>query len=191
MMKKRVLLVLLFIISLHTSAFAYKGDNFFLFQCGYENFSRFPNDGYNFSVNFKHYLNERTYAIANFHAGLSNMERKGEILSTSDSYYDLNNKQRDYMLGFGLGHDIFRKNRHVIYLQTTVGIGVTDLKRENIELPEGNVNTIKDNNSTFALSFSTGYDYQLTDWLTIGVNYTGYQINYYKNTCNLRLGIKF
>lgn len=190
-MKKKFLTVFSALMLISTWGYAQKGDNYFSFQGGYESFSRFPNDGYNFALNFKHYMNNRIYAVANFHAGLSNMERKGQIVSSSDRYYDLDNKQRDYMLGFGLGGDILRLNRHIVYAQATAGLGATDEKRENVEHSDLSVTTTKDNRTTFALSFSAGYDYQLTDWFTIGVNYTGYQLDYYKNSCNLKLGVRF
>lgn len=54
------------------------------------------------------------------------------------------------------------------------------------------VNTYEEKSTRFAISASAGYDYQLTDWLSIGVNYTGWQIGYeYKNSANVKLGVIF
>lgn len=51
---------------------------------------------------------------------------------------------------------------------------------------------IEEKSTRFAISASAGYDYQLTDWLSIGVNYTGWQIGYeYKNSANVKLGVIF
>ena len=54
------------------------------------------------------------------------------------------------------------------------------------------VKTYEEKSTRFAISASAGYDYQLTDWLSIGVNYTGWQIGYeYKNSANVKLGVIF
>ena len=54
------------------------------------------------------------------------------------------------------------------------------------------IGKIYEKSTRFAISASAGYDYQLTDWLSIGVNYTGWQIGYeYKNSANVKLGVIF
>lgn len=40
----------------------------------------------------------------------------------------------------------------------------------------------------YALSVSAGYDYRLTEWMAIGINYTGYQIGHsfdFEHSCNI------
>lgn len=189
-MTKNILIWALLFLFCCSKGYAQKGEYQISIQSGYENFPRFFNDGYNFALNFKHYVNNRMYAVANFHTGLANMRREGQILSNSQKHYNLDNKLRDYMLGFGIGGDISRKNRHIVYAQATAGLGTRDRKRETIG-EDGNEVSYTSNRTTFALSFSAGYDYLLTDWFTIGINYTGYQIGRYKNTCNLKLGVNF
>ena len=189
-MKKLLFTLLLFLTS-NMWGYAQKGETCFSFQGGYENFSKFiEKDGYNFALNLTHYVNNRIYAVANFHTGLSN-RNYNQKLSGQNSSYEIDNKLREYMLGLGLGADIFHKKRHVIYVQSTVGLGVIDEKTENINISDWSKQRLQDNHATFALSFTAGYDYQLNDWLTMGINYTGYQIRSYRNSCNLKIGIIF
>lgn len=113
-----------------------------------------------------------------------------------DYNFDLSNSVRDYMLGFGIGGDLLHINRHKIYMQGTVGIGSSEQYEDGITLSPGGaydiVKTYEEKSTRFAISASAGYDYQLTDWLSIGVNYTGWQIGYeYKNSANVKLGIIF
>lgn len=54
----------------------------------------------------------------------------------------------------------------------------------------GIIKTYEEKSTRFTISASAGYDYQLTGWLSIGVNYTDWQISYeYKNYANVKLGI--
>lgn len=191
---------IIFILSILSSIniYAQKGSSQFSLFGGFEHFPELKcRNGYNVGIEFKHYLNNRIYALANFHAGVNDGTKK-EIYTRDDIDYnfDLSNSVRDYMLGFGIGGDLLHINRHKIYMQGTVGIGSSEQYEDGITLSPGGaydmVKTYEEKSTRFAISASAGYDYQLTDWLSIGVNYTGWHIGYeYKNSANVKLGIIF
>ena len=81
-------------------------------------------------------------------------------------------------------------------MQGTAGIGSSEQYKDGIILSPGGtydmIKTFEEKSTRFAISVSAGYDYQLTKWLSVCVNYTGWQIGYeYKNSINAKLGIKF
>lgn len=82
-------------------------------------------------VEFKHYLNNRVYALANFHAGVMT-EQKNESYTRDeiDYNFDLSNSVRDYRLGFGIGGDLLHINRHKVHMQGTIGIGSSEQYEE-------------------------------------------------------------
>ena len=193
---KKILLIIAIAIS--TNIYAQKGSSQFSLFGGFEHFPELKcRDGYNVGVEFKHYLNNRVYALANFHAGVNDGTKNVSYTRDEIDYnFDLSNSVRDYMLGFGIGGDLLHINRHKIYMQGTVGIGSSEQYEDGITLSPGGaydiVKTYEEKSTRFAISASAGYDYQLTDWLSIGVNYTGWQIGYeYKNSANVKLGIIF
>lgn len=193
---KKILLIIAIVIS--TNIYAQKGSSQFSLFGGFEHFPELKcRNGYNVGVEFKHYLNNRVYALANFHAGVNDGTKNVSYTRDEIDYnFDLSNSVRDYMLGFGIGGDLLHINRHKIYMQGTVGIGSSEQYEDGITLSPGGaydiVKTYEEKSTRFAISASAGYDYQLTDWLSIGVNYTGWQIGYeYKNSANVKLGIIF
>lgn len=193
---KKILLIIAIAIS--TNIYAQKGSSQFSLFGGFEHFPELKcRNGYNVGVEFKHYLNNRVYALANFHAGVNDGTKNVSYTRDEIDYnFDLSNSVRDYMLGFGIGGDLLHINRHKIYMQGTVGIGSSEQYEDGITLSPGGaydiVKTHEEKSTRFAISASAGYDYQLTDWLSIGVNYTGWQIGYeYKNSANVKLGIIF
>lgn len=193
---KKILLIIAIAIS--TNIYAQKGSSQFSLFGGFEHFPELKcRNGYNVGVEFKHYLNNRVYALANFHAGVNDGTKNISYTRDEIDYnFDLSNSVRDYMLGFGIGGDLLHINRHKIYMQGTVGIGSSEQYEDGITLSPGGaydiVKTYEEKSTRFAISASAGYDYQLTDWLSIGVNYTGWQIGYeYKNSANVKLGIIF
>jgi opacity protein-like surface antigen len=193
---KKILLIIAIAIS--TNIYAQKGSSQFSLFGGFEHFPELKcRNGYNVGVEFKHYLNNRVYALANFHAGVNDGTKNVSYTRDEIDYnFDLSNSVRDYMLGFGIGGDLLHINRHKIYMQGTVGIGSSEQYEDGITLSPGGaydiVKTYEEKSTRFAISASAGYDYQLTDWLSIGVNYTGWQIGYeYKNSANVKLGIIF
>lgn len=193
---KKILLIIAIAIS--TNIYAQKGSCQFSLFGGFEHFPELKcRNGYNVGVEFKHYLNNRVYALANFHAGVNDGTKNVSYTRDEIDYnFDLSNSVRDYMLGFGIGGDLLHINRHKIYMQGTVGIGSSEQYEDGITLSPGGaydiVKTYEEKSTRFAISASAGYDYQLTDWLSIGVNYTGWQIGYeYKNSANVKLGIIF
>ena len=193
---KKILLIIAIAIS--TNIYAQKGSSQFSLFGGFEHFPELKcRNGYNVGVEFKHYLNNRVYALANFHAGVNVGTKNVSYTRDEIDYnFDLSNSVRDYMLGFGIGGDLLHINRHKIYMQGTVGIGSSEQYEDGITLSPGGaydiVKTYEEKSTRFAISASAGYDYQLTDWLSIGVNYTGWQIGYeYKNSANVKLGIIF
>lgn len=193
---KKILLIIAIAIS--TNIYAQKGSSQFSLFGGFEHFPELKcRNGYNVGVEFKHYLNNRVYALANFHAGVNDGTKNVSYTRDEIDYnFDLSNSVRDYMLGFGIGGDLLHINRHKIYMQGTVGIGSSEQYEDGITLSPGGaydiVKTYEEKSTRFAISASAGYDYQLTDWLSIGVNYTGWQIGYeYKNSANVKLGVIF
>lgn len=193
---KKILLIIAIAIS--TNIYAQKGSSQFSLFGGFEHFPELKcRNGYNVGVEFKHYLNNRVYALANFHAGVNDGTKNVSYTRDEIDYnFDLSNSVRDYMIGFGIGGDLLHINRHKIYMQGTVGIGSSEQYEDGITLSPGGaydiVKTYEEKSTRFAISASAGYDYQLTDWLSIGVNYTGWQIGYeYKNSANVKLGIIF
>lgn len=193
---KKILLIIAIAIS--TNIYAQKGSSQFSLFGGFEHFPELKcRNGYNVGVEFKHYLNNRVYALANFHAGVNDGTKNVSYTRDEIDYnFDLSNSVRDYMLGFGIGGDLLHINRHKIYMQGTVGIGSSEQYEDGITLSPGGaydiVKTYEEKSTRFAISASAGYDYQLTDWLSIGVNYTGWQIGYeYKNSANIKLGVIF
>lgn len=193
---KKILLIIAIAIS--TNIYAQKGSSQFSLFGGFEHFPELKcRNGYNVGVEFKHYLNNRVYALANFHAGVNDGTKNVSYTRDEIDYnFDLSNSVRDYMIGFGIGGDLLHINRHKIYMQGTVGIGSSEQYEDGITLSPGGaydiVKTYSEKSTRFAISASAGYDYQLTDWLSIGVNYTGWQIGYeYKNSANVKLGVIF
>lgn len=193
---KKIILILSILSSINI--YAQKGSSQFSLFGGFEHFPELKcRNGYNVGVEFKHYLNNRVYALANFHAGVNDGTKNVSYTRDEIDYnFDLSNSVRDYMIGFGIGGDLLHINRHKIYMQGTVGIGSSEQYEDGITLSPGGaydiVKTYEEKSTRFAISASAGYDYQLTDWLSIGVNYTGWQIGYeYKNSANIKLGITF
>lgn len=179
------------------AASAFAQDQFSIFG-GYEHFPEMHvGKGYNVGIEYKHYMNKRFYAVANFHSGVNDGSEKAVYTNKGIDYnFDLHNSVRDYMLGFGIGVDLMHINRHKIYIQGTAGIGSSSVSKDGISTsPTGAYDIVKtheENSVRFAVSASAGYDYQLTDWLSVGVNYTGWQIGYdYKNSVNAKLGFTF
>mgnify|MGYP002615751079 CR=1 FL=1 len=193
---KKILLIIAIAIS--TNIYAQKGSSQFSLFGGFEHFPELKcRNGYNVGVEFKHYLNNRVYALANFHAGVNDGTKNVSYTRDEIDYnFDLSNSVRDYMIGFGIGGDLLHINRHKIYMQGTAGIGSSEQYKDGIILSPGGaydmIKTFEEKSTRFAISVSAGYDYQLTKWLSVGANYTGWQIGYeYKNSINAKLGIKF
>lgn len=154
-------------------------------------------NGYNIGVEYKNYMRKKFYFVANFHAGVNDGTQTEAYERDGINYrFDLHNSVRDYMLGIGLGYDFLQRNRHSLYVQATVGLGTSEQSEDGIVLSPGGaydmVKTFDENSTRFAVSASAGYDYQLTPWLALGVNYTGWQIGYeFKSSANLKVGFCF
>lgn len=191
---KKILFVFACLVSL--SICAQKGASQFSLFGGYEYFPELWNgNGYNVGIEFKHYVNNRIYAVANFHAGVNDGSGNTQLVIWGKPYdFNLSNHVNDYMLGFGLGGDLLQTGRHKIYVQATAGIGTSDWTKEDIVtiMSYNMIKPVEGQSTRFAISASAGYDYRLTDWLAVGINYTGWQIGYeYKNSVNLKLGLLF
>ena len=193
---KRILLFLTLVFSI--SSYAQKGVSQFSVFGGYEHFPElWSGKGYNVGIEFKQYVNNRIYAVINFHSGVNDGYKSTQYVRNDIPYnFNLSNQVNDYMLGFGIGGDLMRIKRHRIYIQGTAGIGVSEQSKDGIiTTPSGDydmVKTFQEKSTRFAISASAGYDYLLTKWLVIGINYTGWQIGYeYKNSVNAKLGITF
>ncbi len=183
--------------SLNASAQKYEKSSFAIFG-GYEHFPEMrQGNGYNVGVEYKNYLRKRIYFVANFHAGVND----GGVVSEYDRdgihyRFDLYNSVRDYMVGIGIGYDFLQRGKHKLYLQGTVGLGSSEQEVDGIVLSPGGaydiVKTFEEKSTRYAISASAGYDYQLTRWLSVGVNYTGWQIGYeFKSSANVKVGFWF
>lgn len=165
---------------------------------GYEHFPELgKRNGYDIGVEYKNYMRKKFYFVANFHAGVNDGTKAVAYERDGINYrFDLHNSVRDYMLGIGLGYDFLQVKRHSMYVQATVGLGTNEQYKDGIVLsPSGAYDIVKTFGGVttrFAISVSAGYDYQLTDWLAVGVNYTGWQIGYeFKSSANLKVGFCF
>lgn len=197
-MKK--LLSLAFVLFLSLSTFAQKGISQFALFGGYETFPELRvGKGYNVGVEFKHYMHNRFYVVGNFHAGVNNGSYDLSYTDRGKDYdFTLFNSVRDYMIGLGLGADALQIKRHKIYVQGTVGLGSSDEQKDGISLimiADEHRPTVKTNEvkvTRYAISASAGYDYQLTGWLAVGVNYTLWFIGYEsKNSYNAKVSFIF
>ena len=191
-------LTLLLFLMLSVGAFAQKGTNQMSIFAGYEYFPELrKGDGYNIGIEFKHYLNNRFFAVANFHAGVNDAVVHESYTRDDVQYnFDLGNSVRDYMIGFGIGADLMHIKKHKIYLQSTVGLGASEQHEEGIgQHPVFDQDIVKqfdENSVRFAISATAGYEYQVTDLFSIGVNYTGWQIGYeFKSSANVKFGFTF
>lgn len=189
---------ILFILFLTLNIFAQKGISQFAIFGGYEHFPElWEGKGYDIGIEFKHYIHHRIYVLTNFHAGVNDGDKWTEYDRDNVHYrFQKTNSVRDYMLGFGIGGDILHIKKHKIYVQGTAGLGTSDQSVDGITTsPTGAydiLKTFEEKSTRFAISASAGYDYQFTDWLAIGINYTGWQIGYeYKNSFNAKLSLIF
>ncbi len=197
MNRKTVLFALAGIIPFCTFAQETRAGKFALVG-GYEHFpEQRKGNGYNVGIEYDRYLWKNIYAVMNFHAGVNDGQTSTSYIRDNVSYnFNLSNSVRDYMLGVGLGYDFLHRKRHTMYLQGTVGLGSSEEQKDYITISPGAgydmVDTQIDKSTRFAISVSAGYDYQLTKLVSIGINYTGWQIGYeYKNSANLKLGLSF
>lgn len=195
---KRIILNLFFLLLCTFSLSAQKGTSRFALVAGYENFPElWAKNGYNIGLEYKYYVHQRVFVVANFHAGVNDGDKETRYMKNDQSYrFTLHNSVRDYMVGFGLGADLLQIKRHTIYLQGTAGLGASERKKDGITLfgttDYDVLQTFTENSTRFAISVSMGYDYRVTDWLAVGVNYTGFQVGYeYNNACNLKLSLLF
>ena len=144
-----------------------------------------------------HYIDNRSYVVANLHAGVNDGSKNTKYTSNEISYnVDLNNSVRDYMLGVGVGYDLLQINRNKLYIQGTVGIGSSDREKDGIVTSPGGVydivKTFEEKSVRYALSVSFGYDFLLTEWVAVGVNYKGWQVGYeYTNSYNGKVSFIF
>ena len=199
-MKKILILVLLLSLAQATfsqNTFSKKGDTQFSVLGGYAHFPElWARNGYNLGGEIKHYVKDRIFLVAGFHAGINN----GSYLSVFSGYnnreysVNLNNSVRDYMLGIGLGGDVLSIGRHRIYVQGTVGLGNSNRQKDRVktDLVNGEqVNTVQTkvyDYTRWALTLAAGYAYRATDWLAVGINYTGFQVGRnFNNGYNLKL----
>lgn len=195
MKKITFLLLLLYSVNIYSQ----KGINQFSLIAGYE---QFPENrvakGYNIGVEFKHYLNKCFYAVANFHAGVNDGSSREKFTNNNTNYdFTLWNSVREYMLGIGIGADLMQIKKHKIYLQATVGMGHSEESKDEIVLAPHPANwyitkAFEVETTGYAVSVTAGYDYQVTKWLSLGVNYTGWKIGTeYTNSANAKIGFTF
>ncbi|EOS15137.1 hypothetical protein [Phocaeicola sartorii] len=192
-MKKLILIV--FTLLYTSLIFAQKGNSQFAILGGYENFPNLIKEsGYNIGTEFKYYTHKRIFIIANFHAGINNGKKLLRYMKNDRLYnHNLKNTAKDYMIGFGLGGDLIQKEKHKAYIQSTIGLGNSEEKKTHLaNIDSDTTEMTKKTSTSYAISATIGYDYQLNEWLTVGMHYTGYQIGYqYKNSCNVKISILF
>ena len=195
---KRLILPILFLFVCSCLSYAQKGSNQFGLSAGYEHFPELhEGKGYNIGIEFKQYIHNRFFVVANFHTGINDGSKHVNYTTQNTPYnFDLSDSVRDYMLVFGLGADLNQNGRHNIYIQGTAGLGSSERTKDGIVTsPGGNydmVKTFEEKSIRFAISATAGYDYRVNNWLKIGINYTGYQIGYeYNNSFNAKLSFIF
>ena len=160
---------IMFILSIVSSLniYAQKGNSQFSLFGGFEQFPELNcRYGFNVGVEFKHYLNNRIYALSNFHAGVNFGTKKESYTRNGTDYnFNLSNSVRHYMLEFGIGGDLLHINKHKIYMQGSVCIGTSEQYEDGIILYPGGdydidmVKTYEVKSTRFAISASAGYDY--------------------------------
>lgn len=192
-MKKLILAVFTFFCA--SATFAQKGNNQFAIFGGYENFPNLIKEsGYNVGIEFKHYVHNRIFIIANFHAGINDGSKLLKYSKAGEIYsHNLKNSARDYMIGFGIGGDLLQEGRHKVYVQGTVGLGSSEERKYHFtDIDLQDLQTHEKKLTGYAISATIGYDYQISRWLAAGIHYTGYQLGQkYKNSCNAKICILF
>ena len=195
------LLIITALMGCMQTLFGQKGSSQFGFVGGYERFTEIGyKDGYNVGIEFKHYVKDRIFVVGNFHAGVND----GSVHTTFSGYnqsvhtLDLRNSVHDYMLGCGPGYVVLSIGRHRIYIKATAGLGNTDRIQQyaKLEMENGHeYRSIVDNQQKYtkwALTTGAGYDFRVTDWLAVGINYTGFRVgNNYNNGYNLKVSWLF
>ena len=192
---KKIFLLLLSVFFV-ISAEAQKGSSQFALFAGYEHFPEmWVGKGYNVGVEYKYYVHNRFFAVANFHAGVNDASEFVEYEFSGNMLgYTVGKSTHDYMIGLGLGGDLLHLSRHKIYIQGTVGLGTSEMSKDGVSGAPGSeiIRTHVESATRFAVSASAGYDYRICSWLAVGVNYTGWQIGYeYKNSANVKLSLLF
>ena len=195
-MKK--LLIIAMLIGIAQASFCQKGTSQFGFIGGYGHFTEvWHKGGYDVGIEFKHYVKNRFFVVANFHAGVNDgtYETTFSGMNTKLHTAELRNMVKNSIIGLGLGGDALSIGRHKIYVQGTAGIGSTERLREHVFLYEKNGRDVVEieedlyKETTWALTMTAGYDFRVTDWLAIGVNYTAFMIGTeYDNGFNGKIG---
>ncbi len=195
---KRFIFPILFLFICNSFLFAQKGVSQFGISAGYAHFGELHvGGGYNVGIDFKHYVHNRFFVVANFYAGVNDGTKHISYTNKNKQYnFDLQNSVRDYMIGFGLGADLLQKGRHKVYMQGTIGLGSSERSKDGIGVSLiGDYDVVKpheEKSTRFAISAAAGYDFKVTNWLIIGVNYTLYQVGYdFANAYNGKLSLIF
>lgn len=195
---KRFIFPFIFLFLYSSFLCAQKGTSQFAVSAGYEQFPELHDGkGYNLGIEFKHYMHNRFFIVANFHSGVNDGSKPTSYTTHVTSYhFDLRNSVRDYMVGLGIGADLLQEGRHKIYVQATAGLGSSERYKDGIVTsPEegyDRVKTFEEKSTRFAIAATAGYDFKINSWLAAGVNYTGYQVGYeYNNSFNGKLSFLF
>lgn len=186
------------------NAFAQKSQSEFSLKGGYEHFPDQPftrrpfRSGYSIGMDYKTYVNTRFFVLATFHMGKYDMYKR-EVYPENgiDCTFDRHKKVDEFMLGAGIGYDLFRKERHKIYVQAAFGVGfeiANDDKKKILSEEEGYQQIYIMNNIgiDYALAASLGYDFKINDWFSCGPDISLYMIDYSFNpTFNLKATVHF
>lgn len=194
---KKVMLLTLIIIGI-TSSSAQEKIQLFLVG-GYEhcdNDDIASNAGYGIGLEFRYQLYKKLYAVANFHTGISkDFKSRTAIAEFQEVDFSMQWKTQEYKAGIGLGVNILEIKNNYISTQATFGLSKVKYSFPIVAEYSPNVKIENRNNIFFkcASSVSLGYNYKISKYLFVGIDYTGWWlINFkYRHTCNAKIGISF
>lgn len=198
------LLFVLFCLCISQTFLAQKSKSEFSLKVGYEHFPNQPftrspfRSGYSVGMDYKTYVNTRFFVLATFHMGKYDMYRRVVYPENGiDCTFDRHKKVDEFMLGAGIGYDLFRKERHKIYVQAAFGVGFEieeDDKKKILSEEEGYRQVYIMNNIgiDYALAASFGYDFKINEWFSCGPDLSIYLIDYHFNpTFNVKATVLF
>lgn len=193
---------LFFVIILICTALSVDAQRRFQFSVmgGYEYFSRLspgvrPSGG-GIGAEFKYYLSDRFYSLANFHMGFYD-QREMRMVEGSESQdkYLFDWTMREFNGGVGLGVDLLSTFRHIIFFQSTCGVSQVNIDEPFFDTYDPPTVELKDADlkPRMAASVTLGYAHRVTDIVSFGFDYTGWWISgvKFRHTGNVRLGFAF
>lgn len=175
--------------------FAEKKETHIAATGGYEQFTEvYDKGGYAVGLELKHYVRNRIFVMANFRAGVNDGNQLIRYYDVNLHYlnFDLSNSIRDYSIAIGFGGDLFRRERHKIYLQGAVGLGSSERWSDKIEVRDHSypyyIVTQQQQITSYSINSSAGYDFRICHNVWLGAAYTGHKVGgKYNNIYEMKL----